>query len=271
MMMRESHPADHARITAIVGRLEAAWNAGDGTAFAEPFSEDADFVTIRGEHLRGRHAIGAGHAGIFRTIYAGSRNRYTIESSRLLRPDVALVHVHSVLESPAGPLAGRHTARFSLVLTRDPSEWSIAALHNTLEPAARPAAGPAAVASKPEAAAAELVRVAHEWDRAMVTNDAAAIGRYMADEWVIIGADGSVDTREKFLELVRRGILTHDVMESHDLDVRVHGDAAVVIARGVSGGRYHGQAFLLNERVSSVFVRQDGGWRCVSTHLSRLA
>jgi uncharacterized protein (TIGR02246 family) len=269
-MAYESDPVDDTPFAALVHHLEAAWNGGDGMAFAEPFSEDADFVTIRGEHLRGRHAIGVGHAGIFRTIYAGSRNSYTIESSRLLRPDVALVHVHSVLDSPAGPLAGRHTARFSLVMTRDRGEWSIAALHNTLEPAARPAAEPAPIASKPETAEADLVRLAHEWDRAMVTNDPAAIGLFMADEWVIIGADGSVDSREKFLDLVRRGIVTHDVMESHDLDVRVHGDAAVVIARGVSGGRYHGQAFLLNERVSSVFVRRDGAWRCVSTHLSSL-
>lgn len=122
----------------------------------------------------------------------------------------------------------------------------------------------------PESAEGELIRLAHEWDTAMVTNDAAAIGRYMAEEWVIIGTDGSIDTKERFLGLVRSGVVVHDVMESHELDVRVYGDAAVVISRGVSGGRYHGQAFLLNERVSSVFVRGEGEWRCVSTHLSSL-
>ena len=105
----------------------------------------------------------------------------------------------------------------------------------------------------------------------MLTNDPDAIGRFMADDWVIIGADGSIDTRARFLELVRAGVVAHDVMESHDLDVRVYGDAAVVIARGVSGGTYHGQRFLLNERVSSVFVRTAGEWRCVSTHLSSLS
>lgn len=125
----------------IVRHLESAWNAGDGHAFAAPFAKDADFVTIRAEHVRGRDAIGAGHAAIFRTIYAGSSNSYRIESSRLLRPDVALVHVHSVLDSPQGPLAGRHAARFSLVLTREPAGWEIAALHNTLEPVPRPTGG----------------------------------------------------------------------------------------------------------------------------------
>ena len=126
-------PGDRAALERIVGRLEAAWNAMDGSAFAAPFAGDADFVNIRGEHFRGRPAIAAGHAAIFQTIYAGSTNQYTVEGARLLRPEVALVHVRSLLHAPRGPLAGRHGARFSLVLTKEPGGWEIAALHNTLE------------------------------------------------------------------------------------------------------------------------------------------
>jgi uncharacterized protein (TIGR02246 family) len=126
--------ADRAAIDDIVAKLEGAWNALDGAAFAAPFAADADFVNIRGEHFRGRAAIAAGHAEIFRTIYAGSRNQLAVETARLLRPDVALAHVHAVLDVPHGPLAGRHSARFSLVLTKESGGWQIAAFHNTLEP-----------------------------------------------------------------------------------------------------------------------------------------
>ena len=104
----------------------------------------------------------------------------------------------------------------------------------------------------------------------MVENDAEAIGRYMADDWVIVGSDGRVGDRAAFLELVKSGALSHDVMESHDLDIRIYGDTAVVLARGISGGRYQGQPFREVERVSCVFVRTGGRWRCVLTHLSRL-
>jgi ketosteroid isomerase-like protein len=117
----------------------------------------------------------------------------------------------------------------------------------------------------------ELIATAREWDRAMVENDAEAIGAYMADDWTIVGPDGSVSDKATFLALVASGTLSHDVLESHDLDVRVYGDAAVVVARGVSGGRYRGQKFREVERSSCVFVRQDGQWKCVLTHLSRLA
>jgi ketosteroid isomerase-like protein len=116
----------------------------------------------------------------------------------------------------------------------------------------------------------ELIRIAHAWDRAMVGNDADAIGGFMADDWTIIGPDARVGHKAAFLELVRSGVLTHDVMTSEDLDVRVYGDAAVVTARGVSGGTFHGRAFREVELSSSMFVRQDGRWRCVRTHLSRI-
>jgi uncharacterized protein (TIGR02246 family) len=122
----------------IVRQLEAAWNALDGSAFAAPFAAEADFVNIRGEHFRGQAVIAAGHAALFQTIYAGSKNHCTVEGARLLRPEVALVHVRSRLEVPQGPLAGRHGARFSLVLTKEGGGWEIAALHNTLEAAPGP-------------------------------------------------------------------------------------------------------------------------------------
>jgi ketosteroid isomerase-like protein len=118
---------------------------------------------------------------------------------------------------------------------------------------------------------AELIDVAHDWDRAMVGNDAEAIGRYMADDWVIIGPDGRVGDKATFLGLVESGALTHDEMTSEDFHIRVYGDTAVVSSRGVSGGKYQGQPFREVERSSCIFVRQAGQWRCVLTHLSRLA
>jgi uncharacterized protein (TIGR02246 family) len=127
---------DRTTLETLVASLEAAWNAGDADAFAAPFTDDADFVNIRAEHFRTRAAIAAGHAAIFRTIYAGSTNVYTLSAARLLAADVALVHVKAVLDAPSGPLAGRNRALFSMVLVRAGSQWQIASFHNTLEPPA---------------------------------------------------------------------------------------------------------------------------------------
>lgn len=129
--------ADRAAIDTLVASLESAWNAADGEAFAAPFADDADFVNIRAEHFRGRQAIAAGHAAILHTIYAGSTNRYTVESARLVAPDIALAHVHAVLDVPSGPLTGRMHALFSMLLLRAASGWEIASFHNTMQPPER--------------------------------------------------------------------------------------------------------------------------------------
>lgn len=122
----------------------------------------------------------------------------------------------------------------------------------------------------PDNAEHELRRLVQDWDHAMVGNDAETIGRFMAVEWTILGSDGSSSDKATFLEQIRSGVLSHDVMQSEDITIRVYGDAAVVTARGVSGGTYQGRAFREVERQSNLFIRQGGQWRCVITHLSRL-
>lgn len=122
----------------LIGRLERAWNEADGRAFGEPFSSNADFVDIRGEHHRGREAIAAGHQAIFDSIYAGSSTDYELTGARELSGDVILAHSTGILRVPSGPLAGEHGAVQSLVLVRGDDGWEIAAFHNTLVAPQRP-------------------------------------------------------------------------------------------------------------------------------------
>ena len=119
--------------TELLSRLEDAWNRGDGAAFGAVYRPDASFVTVQGLHIEGAEGIGAGHAGIFATIYAGSVNAMQLVSARELTDGVVLSVSHHTLQVPAGPLAGTHEARSTSVLVRDPDDgWGVAATHNTL-------------------------------------------------------------------------------------------------------------------------------------------
>jgi uncharacterized protein (TIGR02246 family) len=125
--------SDRERIVSdLVGELQEAWNAADGTRFARSFAEDADFVNIRGEHFRTRGAIAKGHQAIFNTIYKDSAVHYDVAGVRTIAPAVLLAHVKSTLKAPTGPLAGEHSSLFSIVLVQDQEDWRIAAFHNTL-------------------------------------------------------------------------------------------------------------------------------------------
>jgi len=122
--------------TAIAARifqqLEDAWNAADGAAFGTHFTDDSDFVNIRGEHHRGAVAIGHGHQAIFDTIYAGSRVEYRPESARSVAPGIIVALAGATLEVPAGPLAGVLEARMTVVITDQGGRWLVTAFHNTL-------------------------------------------------------------------------------------------------------------------------------------------
>jgi uncharacterized protein (TIGR02246 family) len=115
----------------VLARLESAWNAGDGAAFGAPYQPDASFVTVRGEVAHGP-GIGAGHAAIFATIYAGSTNRMELLEAQRVGDDVIVATSRNTLDAPHGPLAGVHAAMSTSVLVRDGDDWRIAATQNTL-------------------------------------------------------------------------------------------------------------------------------------------
>ena len=114
----------------------------------------------------------------------------------------------------------------------------------------------------------ELLKVERGFVDAIAKNDLDAIERFVTDDWIIINADGGIVDRERFLEVIKSGTLTHEMMESEDMRVRVYGDSAVVSALTRSKGKFMGQEFTTHERSTDVFVRRDGQWRCVLTQLT---
>ena len=47
-------------VRTVIDQLELAWNSADGEAYGAPYAEDAEFVTVQGMRISGRHAIAAG-------------------------------------------------------------------------------------------------------------------------------------------------------------------------------------------------------------------
>jgi uncharacterized protein (TIGR02246 family) len=118
--------------TTVLARLQDAWNAADGADYGAAFADDSDFVTVRGEHLRGPRVIAAGHQRIFNSIYRGSTVKIEVDNAREVAPGVVLAVATSTLDAPSGPLRGRHSARMTLVITSWQDGWRISGLHNTL-------------------------------------------------------------------------------------------------------------------------------------------
>src|SRR5205823_447148 len=115
----------------------------------------------------------------------------------------------------------------------------------------------------------ELLKLEKQFAEAITNNDAEAVDRFLADDWIIVGPDGGIIDRARFLEVIRSGALSHELMESTDWRVRLYGSTAVVTGVTTSKGKFMGQDFASCERATDVFVKQDDRWLCVFTQLTR--
>ena len=117
----------------------------------------------------------------------------------------------------------------------------------------------------------ELLTLEKAFAEAIVRNDLEGIARLVTDDWIVIDPNGEIVDRVRFFEVIKSGVLTHDMMESEDFRVRVYGDSAVVTGLTRTKGKFMGQEFSTQERATDVFVKRDGRWQCVLTHLTRFS
>jgi ketosteroid isomerase-like protein len=109
--------------------------------------------------------------------------------------------------------------------------------------------------------------LATAWEEAMVANDAHAIGRYVADDWVIVSETG-ITKKDDFLAAVASGDLTHQTFKGQVVSIRQYGGIAIVTSRIKNTGAYKGQPFTADEWTTDIFVSSDGQWRCVHSHIT---
>lgn len=121
--------ADETAMRESVKQMETGWNTKSGALFSKPFAEDADYVVINGNYIKGRAAIEAGHQRIFDTIYKDTTLTLTVKQIRFLRPDVAVVHVSGQRVGPTKDVV--NDAMITIVMTKQKDGWLIAAFQNT--------------------------------------------------------------------------------------------------------------------------------------------
>jgi uncharacterized protein (TIGR02246 family) len=125
-------------IRALIRNQTDAWNRNDATGWAKDFVDDANFINVRGDLVKGRPAIEKIHAFIFAGPYKGSHCTVAIDSISYPGPNVAIVETSTEVTNfcglppglvPTSP--GSLRTRFKLVLVNGDSGWTIFAAQNT--------------------------------------------------------------------------------------------------------------------------------------------
>lgn len=119
-----------------------------------------------------------------------------------------------------------------------------------------------------EAVEREVLEVAEKWAKALVSNDAGAIGDFMSDDWAIVGENGTTNKTD-FLSWISSGDLTHETMEMlGEARIKIYGDTAVLTARVTNNGHYKNQPFSADEWTTDVFRQYENRWLCVLSHIT---
>jgi uncharacterized protein (TIGR02246 family) len=133
----EQDTAAEAQIRAIVAEQAAAWDAGDGAAYAKDLAPDASFTNLFGMVMYGAAAFAERHQHILATFYKGTTKHHAIRRIRFVTPDVAIVdidnQVRGVKTMPAGigvPPDGIVRTQLMEVFVRRGDRWWVEAYHN---------------------------------------------------------------------------------------------------------------------------------------------
>jgi ketosteroid isomerase-like protein len=102
-----------------------------------------------------------------------------------------------------------------------------------------------------------------QYQAAVAKNDAAAMDKILADDFVLVTGRGTAFTKADLLKEARSGSTVYEKQEDTQQKVRVWGDTAVVTALLWIKGTREGKAIDYKLWFSDTYVRTPSGWRYV--------
>lgn len=116
---------------AVLAAYVAAWNAHDMKAFANLFSEDADYVNAYGEWWRGREALQGKNSEAHASFYARTRMRTESPVVRPIGDNMVLVQARWILHGDTRAKRDERHGFVTLVMTNEEERWLIRLAQNT--------------------------------------------------------------------------------------------------------------------------------------------
>jgi uncharacterized protein (TIGR02246 family) len=117
----------------------------------------------------------------------------------------------------------------------------------------------------------EVRRLERQWLDAYEQNDPAAMGRIVADDFTITFPNGAMQTKPQLMAMVkspRRAGQPRMKFHTDGVQSRAYGDTVILIGRVISEYERDGRTVKEQSRYTDTYVRRDGRWQVVASHLS---
>jgi len=110
-----------------------------------------------------------------------------------------------------------------------------------------------------------ILKQMNNWLDALKRSDLAALDRIMADDFMLMAADGTIINKEQDIAPVKSGEVRFDSLNVEGVKVFVYGDTAVVTGLGIYKVTYKGQPSTIRERFFDVYQKRKGQWQVIAS------
>lgn len=109
------------------------------------------------------------------------------------------------------------------------------------------------------------------WNSLRLKSDVEGLERLLGDDWVLTHSDGRVQDKADYLRELSSRTRANQIIENQDVELRLHGDTAVVTGTSVQAGTRDGQPWSGRFRFTRTWILREGNWRMLASHSSRIA
>jgi hypothetical protein len=96
---------------------------------------------------------------------------------------------------------------------------------------------------------------------ALLANNTKTLRGLLADDWIVVSAQGGYNGRDDILQAIDAGVWTHTTVTTSSPRVRIYGTTALVTEHATVSGMSGGKPYTnIQECQTDVLVWKDGAW-----------
>lgn len=114
----------------------------------------------------------------------------------------------------------------------------------------------------------DVRKVERSWLDAYERRDVASMSAIVADDFLITFPDGSMQTKQQIVDSIKGPGATAMKFSTESVQSRVYGDTVILIGLVVSEWKQNGNPMTERSRYTDTYVKRNGKWQVVASHLS---
>lgn len=115
--------------------------------------------------------------------------------------------------------------------------------------------------------ASKIVAMENLWNQVQLNHDAGAMEKMLDEDFVLTDYDGALLNKSQFLDSIKDMSIKLTQEMSEGMKLHEHGNMVVVTGATREKGTQNGKVFAHNGRFTDTWIKKDGRWLCVASHL----